>query len=372
MENKKFIGENITIQKAANILSCYKEGDKLLKAYNNVIAKAEGARGGKVIGHTKSGKPIYESANHPSHKNFSIAEHDDAINAHQKVRDEYHNKHNSTDEDRKANDHAFEQQKEHIGAKNYMMKDMTPAQARAAVAESEAKNKPNEDESKSFKEGDEVKIGGKRNGVYHSKVEDGKKGYHHIKVAGTLEAHHEKDLVKKSEDNDIIKGGEGSRGGKIIGHTKSGKAIYAAKNDHDRSNFSAQDHKEAHDMHNEKANELNDLAKKNKDNVQYLNNASSHRKLADKHKNAYEAKKEIEKEKEDSKPKVKLSEYREHLKKQGDKELADYADKASVEALKKRYNSDNSITKSEIEETSDLQKAYETLGLGDLIQKGGE
>lgn len=147
MENKKFIGENITIQKAANILSCYKEGDVLLKAYNDTIQKAEGARGGKVIGHTKSGKPIYESANHPSHKNFSIAEHNDAIEAHQKVRDEYHNKHNSTDEDKKANDHAYEQQKEHIGAKNHIMRDMTPAQARAAVAESEANNvKKSEDD----------------------------------------------------------------------------------------------------------------------------------------------------------------------------------------------------------------------------------
>ena len=32
--------------------------------------------------------------------------------------------------------------------------------------------------------------------------------------------------IKKSEENDIEKGGEGSRGGKVIGHTKTGKAIY--------------------------------------------------------------------------------------------------------------------------------------------------
>lgn len=148
MENKKnFIGENLTIQKAANILSCYKEGDALVKAYNDSIAKAEGARGGKVIGHTKSGKPIYESANHEAHKNFSIAEHDDAIKVHEKVRDDYHKNNNSTDEDKKANDNAFEQQKHHIGAKNGLMKDMTPAEARAAVKESEEKNKPAEGKS---------------------------------------------------------------------------------------------------------------------------------------------------------------------------------------------------------------------------------
>lgn len=32
--------------------------------------------------------------------------------------------------------------------------------------------------------------------------------------------------MKKSEDSDIEKGGEGSKGGKVIGHTKSGKPIY--------------------------------------------------------------------------------------------------------------------------------------------------
>ena len=36
--------------------------------------------------------------------------------------------------------------------------------------------------------------------------------------------------LPKSQDNDLEKGGgEGSRGGKIIGHTKSGKPIYESK-----------------------------------------------------------------------------------------------------------------------------------------------
>ena len=39
----------------------------------------EGSRGGKIIGHTKSGKPVYGTFNHPSHKDFS---HDDHLNAH--------------------------------------------------------------------------------------------------------------------------------------------------------------------------------------------------------------------------------------------------------------------------------------------------
>lgn len=33
-------------------------------------------------------------------------------------------------------------------------------------------------------------------------------------------------LIAKSQENDIEKGGEGSKGGKIIGHTRTGKPIY--------------------------------------------------------------------------------------------------------------------------------------------------
>jgi len=41
-----------------------------------------GDRGGKIIGKTRSGKPIYDSANHAAHKGFSAGDHKDAMNAH--------------------------------------------------------------------------------------------------------------------------------------------------------------------------------------------------------------------------------------------------------------------------------------------------
>lgn len=56
-----------------------------------VIRKAktgEGSRGGKVIGHTRSGKPIYSNANHADHKDFTKRDHEDAIFAHKKYRKE--------------------------------------------------------------------------------------------------------------------------------------------------------------------------------------------------------------------------------------------------------------------------------------------
>lgn len=42
----------------------------------------EGSRGGKIIGHTSGGKPIYDSAKHPEHKGFSASDHRDAALAH--------------------------------------------------------------------------------------------------------------------------------------------------------------------------------------------------------------------------------------------------------------------------------------------------
>jgi len=60
----------------------------------------------------------------------------------------------------------------------------------------------------------------------------------------------------KIEDQ-LEKGGEGSRGGKIIGHTKSGKAVYAHKNaDHDDyKNFTSEDHGDAIQIHSDNESE---------------------------------------------------------------------------------------------------------------------
>ncbi len=45
----------------------------------------EGSRGGKVIGHTSGGKPIYQNHNHPSHKGFSPKDHDEAAEVQTKL-----------------------------------------------------------------------------------------------------------------------------------------------------------------------------------------------------------------------------------------------------------------------------------------------
>lgn len=49
------------------------------------FSKAEGERGGRVIGRTRTGKPIYESHGHESHGSFTPEEHADAWNAHRQA-----------------------------------------------------------------------------------------------------------------------------------------------------------------------------------------------------------------------------------------------------------------------------------------------
>lgn len=53
-----------------------------------VLSKAgtgEGSHGGHVIGHTRSGKPIYASSAHPEHSGFKPQEHTDAMNQHYEI-----------------------------------------------------------------------------------------------------------------------------------------------------------------------------------------------------------------------------------------------------------------------------------------------
>lgn len=59
---------------------------KILSMYSNAeeLIKSEGSRGGKVIGHTKSGKPVYDIAGHQAHQTFNAKEHVDAQHLHEK------------------------------------------------------------------------------------------------------------------------------------------------------------------------------------------------------------------------------------------------------------------------------------------------
>jgi len=54
---------------------------------DSLVKGGEGARGGIIIGHTRSGKPIYQGSNtpqHDSHKKFTSDDHHDASELHRR------------------------------------------------------------------------------------------------------------------------------------------------------------------------------------------------------------------------------------------------------------------------------------------------
>ena len=55
--------------------------------------------------------------------------------------------------------------------------------------------------------------------------------------------------INKAQERDLEKGGEGSKGGKIIGHTRSGKPIYDKGGHENYKEFNKEDHKDASDIH---------------------------------------------------------------------------------------------------------------------------
>jgi hypothetical protein len=56
-----------------------------VKALEKRLGAEFGPRGGHIIGKTKSGKPIYETFEHPAHKAFSDNDHHDAASLHERM-----------------------------------------------------------------------------------------------------------------------------------------------------------------------------------------------------------------------------------------------------------------------------------------------
>lgn len=72
----------------------------------------EGSRGGHVIGHTSSGKPIYAKGNTKTHQTFSEQDHHDAAALHEKAAAAEHKRYMTTPEDEGGRD-ASEKKKRH-------------------------------------------------------------------------------------------------------------------------------------------------------------------------------------------------------------------------------------------------------------------
>lgn len=100
----------------------------------------------------------------------------------------------------------------------------------------------------------------------HNEVNTDEKVAQRAKFYDDEAAARKKNKLKKSSIDDFQKanGGEGSRGGKVIGHTKSGKPIYDSSSHSAHSNFTSDDHKEAAKIHFDKLKEYQQKYKKAK------------------------------------------------------------------------------------------------------------
>lgn len=215
-------GEKVTDQKQALAIA-FSEAKKVEKSEESDLEKSgEGSRGGKVIGHTKSGKPIYDSFEHEGHKDFTTEDHRDA------AEQNFHHKYE------KYNNHNTQEQFKHHSKQS----------------------------------------------ILHDKKHWDMKAKDMLK---TLD-----DKVEKAMEGDIEKGGEGSRGGKIVGHTSTGKPIYSTHAHEEHKGFNEKEHEEAADYHKKESLKHRDLQKENDKKIDSLNRdeifSKKHKELEDKDK----------------------------------------------------------------------------------------
>lgn len=208
----------------------------------------EGSRGGKVIGHTRSGKPIYANKHANEYSDFTHNDHIDAAYIHNELTKTGSGKQGNTEKHQHHRDMSASHSQASLKKNNVTGDDVDEAYAKYSRGEMDS---------------DEVhKI--------HSK----------FKKSNSL---------NKAEDAiDILKGGEGSKGGHVIGHTKSGKPIYDSANHPSHSNFTKQDHLDAAEHHADHIREIHDnyaehhIVGNVKDNLNRHNrNREHHEKMAD-------------------------------------------------------------------------------------------
>jgi hypothetical protein len=242
------------------------------KSFEDEIEKGgAGSRGGKIIGHTKSGKPIYAQQNARHEHSYSSKDHEDAAYAHM----EHNKKTGGT-----FNDH-------HV---NEFDRHMESSQHKKVYEDMEKEGILKKSLVDELEKGGEGSRGGRIIGhtksgkpvyanAHASQYDDfdnedhkdaaelhGKVMKHAMSLGSieTRDAHKYKmrshqrvfdPSMAKAEEDELEKGGEGSRGGKVIGHTKSGKPIYDTFEHEGHKNYNAADHKDAADKHHELSRE---------------------------------------------------------------------------------------------------------------------
>jgi hypothetical protein len=250
------------------------KGDRFM---HTVIAKAgqgAGSRGGHVIGHTPGGLPIYESHDHTGHSQFTRDDHHDAGALHAKL-----GAISGRDFGNAAKEKNYDEAKNALNSMNHHNAQagahFNQAAKSSASEVAERLASPSETEHANRSPG-----GGKRMATAGESS----------RLASKTPASSPWDNQKSMKENfDMIKAksGPGSRGGKVIGTTRSGKPIYASGKS--TKGFTASDHISASNAHEKAFDQHMSLAKKlTKDNKpdsakRHMDMASSHAQMMDMH-----------------------------------------------------------------------------------------
>lgn len=267
---REVIEENFA--KGAIDQALYESACNQLDAIEKGWSANEGSRGGKVIGHTKSGSPIYaghfkDDKYHGNHEDYSKQDHLDAADTHQKEAAKFREKRKGYEQTGYGDD-LMHSHGHHIEA----------AREHKKMAESAPDKKP--DTSKQYTTKKNQSIGDKT-ADKNDKMKD-------------RFANYGKSIKKSITDEDFLLDfvlekagkGEGSKGGHVIGHTSSGKPIYASGKMVDHPKFSEQDHRDAASLHTMNLNILSKFSKHPTPHdidqaVHYSNSAKEHGMAAD-------------------------------------------------------------------------------------------
>ena len=180
------------------------KGEEVEKAVKNELKSDEGwGNNSVVLGSTKSKKEIYNKADNPKHKEFDESDHKDAYTLHGLEAVKAHAEMGKQIEigNKKGTDKARDKYDYH--SEQYDLHRKLARESAKQVKEQETKVKVDKDKPKSTDKPETKKP--------MKKEEEIEKAFEDILNV---------DIIVKANK------GEGSRGGKIIGHTKSNKPIY--------------------------------------------------------------------------------------------------------------------------------------------------
>lgn len=206
----------------------------------------EGSRGGKVIGHTKSGKPVYKDKK-SGNKTWGLQDHADAHRLHLTKKFDAQDAGN-----KEAADTHSEMGRHHYKESELLLQmkgERSSEYSNVGIKKSETY--PMNQELRKA-----LQMYGANHPFTQKLMKAAPKGVDEAKYKRCKAKVKEKSpevneyavcaaSLRKSFFEKLRKAGEGSRGGNIIGHTRSGKPIYGDKQPKHHQGFSNDDHFDA-------------------------------------------------------------------------------------------------------------------------------